>query len=78
MRGRCGVGTRCVFKNVSRTVSVGAECGVGHAEIMAVIEHARLEIEVRHHVRDQATGQRNVSCSPAISRPAISTELDCL
>lgn len=28
VRGRCGAGTRYVFKNVNRAVT-GAECGVG-------------------------------------------------
>jgi hypothetical protein len=56
-RGICGVGTRRVFKIVNWTVIAGVECGVGHVGIMAM-EHARLDFEGRHHVRDQATGQR--------------------
>lgn len=58
-RGRCGAGTRCVFQNVNRAVT-GAECGVGHVEIMeimAIMENARLGFEGRHNVRDQATGR---------------------
>lgn len=57
VRGRCGAGTRCVFRNVNRVCHwAGAECGVGQMEIMSIMENARLEFEVRHNVRDQATG----------------------
>lgn len=31
--------------------------GGGYVEIMAIMENAHLEFEVRHNVRDQATGQ---------------------
>jgi hypothetical protein len=45
-----------IRKQLFRRPRPGVECGVGHVGIMAM-EHARLDFEGRHHVRDQATGQ---------------------
>lgn len=66
VRGRCAVETRCDFQNVSRTVMVGAECGMGHRVILVIVaitENARFEFEVRPHVSDQAPRQRVVLSS---------------
>lgn len=37
-------------------LSRGQNVGWGYVEIMAIMENVRLEFEVRHNVRDQATG----------------------